>query len=405
MVKREFGPEAVILSARTLESGGGLSRFIKAPRVELTAATDRGGSLKQETKGSRVNISIGSEETPKVPVRSVEHRESLGREKAARTSRRLFSLFQQMLIHGVEESIAIELISRTDRIASQDEIRTEEGAVKAIHQAMKVMGVSCRRLKIEPKKKQFAAFIGPTGSGKTRTEAKFAASCMLKRGGDWLGLLTLDNDRIGSVEQLRIYARVVGIQLERAWNQESLLEAVQRLEGKELILVDTPGITKGNMPLFKESMELLHMLSPLQTFLVVSATTQLADMKAYRRMLQGIPLNGFIFTKLDEATCYGNLISELVASGIPLCYTTDSQNGPGGIEVGSVERLLARVINQETEELIGTLPPETLASAWARLDSAVEERRPQRPAELSEGADLFGEPELVQYGKRTAYGI
>lgn len=405
LVKREFGPDAVILSARTLEARNGLSRFVRGPRVELTAATDRGERPRDREKDAAPERVSGS--FVKALGRAAQEADSHPRreKRQARASKRLFSLFQQLLLQGVEEGVALDVITRMDKLAGGGELSTEDGARSALHQAMRVLGVSARRLRIEPNMRQFVAFVGPTGSGKTTTAAKFAAACMLRRNADWIGLITLDNDRIGSVEQLRIYARILGVPLERAWSRESLSSALGRLEGRELVLVDTPGITKGNMNLFRESMELLHVMAPLQTMLVVSATTQLSDLKGYRGMLDGIPIAGFIFTKLDETTSYGNILSELVCSGIPLCYTTNSQNAPGGIEVGKLERLSELLLNAETEERIGSLPPEVLAANWARLDSAMEEARPVGVIDLSAGVGPRQGPDLLQYERKVAYAV
>ncbi len=54
------------------------------------------------------------------------------------------------------------------------------------------------------------ALVGPTGVGKTTTVAKLAAECALKRGAGSLALVTTDTYRIGAVDQLRIYGRILG---------------------------------------------------------------------------------------------------------------------------------------------------------------------------------------------------
>ncbi len=412
LVKREFGPEAVILSARTLGPQNGLSGFIRRPRVELTAATDRGAGadagrpgnngrdMKQPNTFKRI-----ARKTVDSIMQSSSDRISESRTGPPRTGKRLFSIYQQLLLHGVEDSVALELISKIHRVAGTEELATDSGARTALNQAMKILGVSSRRLRIEPGRRQFIAFVGPTGSGKTTTAAKFAAACLLHRKKDWIGLLTLDNDRIGSVEQLKIYTKIIGVSLERAWCQESLASALDRLQDKELILVDTPGITKGNMALFQESMELLHVMAPLQSLLVVSATTQLSDLRGYRRILDGIPLAGFVFTKLDEAMSYGNVITELVDSSIPLAYTTSSQNAPGGIQVGNLKKLTELIINEETEEQIGTLPPEALAASWGRLDTAIDGSMPARLMDVLGTMSFSKDLDLSKSEGKVAYAV
>ncbi len=55
------------------------------------------------------------------------------------------------------------------------------------------------------------AFIGPTGVGKTTAIAKIAARCVLRYGREQMALMTTDNFRIGAQEQLKVYARILGI--------------------------------------------------------------------------------------------------------------------------------------------------------------------------------------------------
>jgi len=412
LVKKEFGPDAVILSARTLGVQNGISGFIRRPRVELTAATDRGADANAGRAGKRARDANKTGTFKRMARKTVDSIMQSSSERASeirtgppRTGKRLFSIYQQLLLHGVDDSVALDLVSKIHRIAGAEDIAGDSGARMALNQALKIMGASAKRLRIEPGRRQFIAFVGPTGSGKTTTAAKFAAACLLHRKKDWIGLLTLDNDRIGSVEQLKIYTRIIGISLERAWCQESLASALDRLGDKELILVDTPGITKGNMPLFKESMELLHVMAPLQSLLVASSTTQLSDLRGYRRMLEGIPLAGFVFTKLDEAMSYGNIITELVESSIPLAYTTSSQNAPGGIQVGDIKKLTELIINEETEEQIGTLPPEALAASWARLDMAIEGEMPARPMDGAGVMSFSRDMNLSQIEGKVAYAV
>ena len=54
------------------------------------------------------------------------------------------------------------------------------------------------------------ALVGPTGVGKTTTLAKLAARCVAREG-DQVAMLTTDNFRIGALEQLQIYGRLMGV--------------------------------------------------------------------------------------------------------------------------------------------------------------------------------------------------
>src|SRR6185295_20203117 len=58
----------------------------------------------------------------------------------------------------------------------------------------------------------FEVFVGPPGAGKTTTIAKIAAQQRLRQKRR-LGLVAADGYRVGAVEQLRLYAEVIGAPL------------------------------------------------------------------------------------------------------------------------------------------------------------------------------------------------
>ncbi len=64
------------------------------------------------------------------------------------------------------------------------------------------------------------ALVGPTGVGKTTTIAKLAARFVLQHGKDSVGLITTDNFRVAAHEQLRSYARIMGVPLRVATDKD-----------------------------------------------------------------------------------------------------------------------------------------------------------------------------------------
>lgn len=52
--------------------------------------------------------------------------------------------------------------------------------------------------------------IGPAGVGKTTTLAKLAARFVMRYGPDRVALITADHYRIGAVEQVKTYGRIMG---------------------------------------------------------------------------------------------------------------------------------------------------------------------------------------------------
>lgn len=86
------------------------------------------------------------------------------------------------------------------------------------------------------------ALVGATGVGKTTTTAKLAALCAAKHGPASVGLITLDTYRIGGHDQLRTYARMLGMVAHQAHDKAALQDLLGLLQSKKMVLIDTTGV-------------------------------------------------------------------------------------------------------------------------------------------------------------------
>ena len=84
--------------------------------------------------------------------------------------------------------------------------------------------------------------IGPAGVGKTTTIAKLAARFVMKYGADRVALITADHYRIGAVEQVKTYGRIMGCSTFAIKSIDELPEMLYTLRDKSLVLVDTVGV-------------------------------------------------------------------------------------------------------------------------------------------------------------------
>jgi flagellar biosynthesis protein FlhF len=88
------------------------------------------------------------------------------------------------------------------------------------------------------------AFIGPTGVGKTTTVAKVAARCVLRYGRNQVALLSTDTYRIGAQEQLKVFARILGLPVISLRDSEDLESKLNELSQRHIILLDTAGVNQ-----------------------------------------------------------------------------------------------------------------------------------------------------------------
>ena len=86
--------------------------------------------------------------------------------------------------------------------------------------------------------------VGPTGVGKTTTIAKLAARYVLEHGADKVALVTTDSYRVAAHEQLRSYANIMGVSMRIAQDAKNLNGILDELSDKQLILIDTAGISQ-----------------------------------------------------------------------------------------------------------------------------------------------------------------
>lgn len=185
------------------------------------------------------------------------------------------------------------------------------------------------------------SLVGPTGVGKTTTIAKLAARYAQIHGADKVGLITTDSFRIGALEQLATYAKILGCPLKQAKNTEELSDAIYQLRNKKLILIDTAGMSQRDLKL---TQKLNHLLTKsrvnIKNYLVLSATSQMSVLQESVQHFKTIPLSGCIFTKIDESLSLGELMSVAIHNRLPIGYLTNGQRVPEDIRVANSEKIV-----------------------------------------------------------------
>ena len=343
MIKKEFGPEAVILSARDVQDRGGVLGMLKRPGVEVTAAVD---------------VPLESASRPPAPESPPDRSSDAGEHRMGTLS--------GAHLHGYLRHIQPENTGRTgysqpapdrdfQRLQEQD---VEPALIEEIHNACRRntrWGPSDFRLNLErflegKKISEFSGrmsaagnriftFLGPTGVGKTTTIAKLAAAQVHHNGGS-IGLITLDNERIGAVEHLSIYARIIGCPLAAPTGKKEFHTAIRKFASKDLILIDTPGTGPSDSIRWQELKTQLEAADSGDHLLVISATTRDREMEKTVQAFNGIGIDGLVFTKMDECCTTGGILNLLARHPLPLAYFAAGQEVPEDIETASVRKLV-----------------------------------------------------------------
>jgi len=205
------------------------------------------------------------------------------------------------------------------------------------------------------------ALVGPTGVGKTTTIAKIAARCALKHGAKNVALITTDCYRIGGQEQLRTYARILGVPVRVAKTHDDLAKALNELLDRRFILIDTAGMNQRDMQLAEKFAVLKHQSPKIKNYLTVSATTQTSGLNDIINTFSNLELSGCILTKTDEASSLGGAISALIRHKLPLAYQCNGQQVPEDFMLARPNSLVKQASDLMNEEQL-QLDPHSLAT-------------------------------------------
>lgn len=188
------------------------------------------------------------------------------------------------------------------------------------------------------------ALVGPTGVGKTTTVAKLAARCLMRHGQKSVALVTVDDQRIGAYEQLKIYGQILDIPVRLARDHHSLQAALSELRGHRLILIDTAGMSPRDGRL-AEQMTLVRTGSPaIKRYLVFAANAQIAALEESVAAFGTASVHGAIITKIDEASSLGGVLSVLSSHSLPVAYVSDGQRVPEDLAPARSHSLVSRCV-------------------------------------------------------------
>lgn len=374
LIKRDLGPQAVILSTRKVVDGKRAFGLLGRPMVEVTAALDGAGipssgspasdadknqeagaraleSLKQELGDLKREMAqvLNAARQPAVELklrleseleelrwwtsRMVQHARAAGGQLSTAPAN---AMLLRLVRQGVRESHALQIVTRIEQEMGPSKI-DEETFPALVERLLGRLARTQDPLARDPSQgPAVLALIGPTGVGKTTTVAKIAARCALD-GGRKVALVTNDTYRIAAVEQLRTYARIMGVPLEVVLEPGELSRVLEAHSDKDIILIDTAGRSPMDGSQMGELKDLLCADPRVKTLLLVSATTESSALeRAVKRFISLKPV-GLIGTKLDEASHFGALFSVSLQMRLPFAFFTTGQRVPEDIRSATKE--------------------------------------------------------------------
>lgn len=199
----------------------------------------------------------------------------------------------------------------------------------------------CRDIRIGRGRK-VVGLIGASGAGKTTAAAKIAAGFAMRRK-QGIVLISTDNRRVGALDQTRILAQIIGVELEVAYQEDEMRAALDRHADARLVLIDTAGCGPHERREWEHRRQLLAAAGATEVQVVIDSMNGYEHMLDLLEASQAIPERRLLFTKLDEAVRPGAVLSAAAHSQIPTSYFSVGPAIPGAIEAGDLRKLATRV--------------------------------------------------------------
>ncbi len=358
-VREAMGPDAMVLSNRTVEGGVEIVAMSDTELDTLSSSAAAYQAPAQAPAPASMPVSV-----PGFDTDNREPQDALGDLRGELQSMRALierqlsgiaapavpaaapdplreSLFEWLVGAGFSAQLARTLLARLpagyDRPAAMGWIRQEIASkvpVLADEDALFGQG-------------GVLALVGPTGVGKTTTTAKLAARFVLKHGADKLALLTTDTFRIGAHEQLRIYGDILGVPVHAVKDASDLRLALGALSQKHLVIIDTVGMSQRDRNLSEQIAMLAGAPAPVQRVLLLNGASHGDTLNevvhAYRHdAAPGAGIDGCIISKLDEATHLGSVLDVVIRHRLPVFYASTGQRVPEHLELARGDALVER---------------------------------------------------------------
>ena len=371
-VRAALGPDALILSSRTIQRGRSAFGLLGRSVVEVQAARERGPSGRSATARESESIAEGIRERPQGAASEshdralrtlvdelrgelvlIRRRESFEEEMRSelRGLRSAFGKVLEMRSGGETEPLTASLAQagidgmHARSLVEQWRAQRAEGAEKTLEQIL-VERIDARLAppRVDPEKR-IRILVGAPGSGKTTTLAKLAGRS--EEGERDVSLVSLDPYRIGARDQLRAYAGL----LDAPYSELSLateLAELARRHPAHAILVDTPGRSPNDGRRLA-SLESLRGGVERETSieLVIDATARREIAEAQLARFAPLHPDRLILTRLDECDSLAAVVNLLLDDRCPpLCWLGTGQRVPEDLEIAEPALFAANVLGR-----------------------------------------------------------
>lgn len=334
LVRKELGPEAVIIKSKKVELSPGESC------VEIMAAVEPDHSSHLKSEQGREDRTEFRDDIQEIKgllsmlISSKSYFTQLQLEQP------LAEIYHYLLLRGLDEKQTFLVLKKALQQMDGKPLTKEVIIREFCGQLLKRIRFAAPFQVVPSARRKIFTFLGPTGVGKTTTLAKLAAYLKIKKQWD-VGVISVDTYRIGALNQLQTYTDILGIPLIVAQNSADLKLATERTRNCDVVLVDTIGKNFLQKQHVSDMGEIFSGLGSVYHFLVLSATAKDEDLRLIIKHFSVLGLQSLIFTKIDETVSHGSMINQLLKFPYPLAYLGTGQRVPEDIKAASSSLLVS----------------------------------------------------------------
>jgi flagellar biosynthesis protein FlhF len=382
-MRKDLGPDAIILNTRKIPRGGGLG-FLGRELFELTAAIDevpqgQTTTYSRRQSGTPFDRYLNAAAPRPAENNAIDGLTRMAEQFEARTHQaerqsvpqqamdvagildlrnemqdmkgalqnimehlryanmpeypaHLQNAYATLIKNDVEEQLARELVQSVHASLTREQMNNKQATETCL------LGAIARLVNAPPppkagrRKTTVVSLVGPTGVGKTTTIAKLAAIHKLVHRKS-VALISTDTYRIGAIEQLRTFAAIADMPMEVVYRPGEIAAALRKFRDKDLIFIDTVGRSQRSKKELAGLAKFVSAASPDEVHLVLSASTGLKTALDTVNQFKAVKPNRLLFSKLDEAVTLGPLLSLVHKHSLPVGYVTVGQTVPDDIVV------------------------------------------------------------------------
>jgi len=269
-------------------------------------------------------------------------------------------VMREIRVALLEADVALPVVR--DFIAKATEAATGEAVIRSVRPADQVVKITYDGLvdmlggEGEPEGLNLSLnpptvilMAGLQGSGKTTTAGKLALRLIKER--KKVLLASLDTRRPAAMEQLGMLAEQAGanflpiVQGQAAPDIARRAMQAARLQGFDVLILDTAGRTTIDEAMMSEAAEIAKISNPSETLLVADALTGQDAVRTAKAFHERLPLTGLVLTRADGDGRGGAALSMRAVTGLPIKFLGVSEK-IDGLDVFDAQRVAGRILGQ-----------------------------------------------------------